>query len=176
MDSIASRANVSKRTLYKYFANKKALLDEILFHLISKNQKAIRIFYNEEIPFPDQVKDLIHQKCQHLLGPDNLKLAKIILSEVIKSDCFIKKEEIEEILKAESNSLTWIKEAQKAGKLSSKLSEVEILEQLNTIVNGFVFFPLVMGKKESYTHQDVTIISDIFLQLNSVDFHSPIKQ
>ena len=53
MDSIATRANVSKRTLYKHYPSKRSLLDSILIHLISNNQKALEFNFKKT----DSLKD-----------------------------------------------------------------------------------------------------------------------
>lgn len=164
MDSIASRANVSKRTLYKHFPSKRSLLDEILLFLIGQKQNALNFTYDSEQSAQDQLIKIVSDKAHLILCPNNIKLAKIIMSEFLKDEGFLKGH-IETVLKSETTTLTWIEEAQKAGKIKNDQSPLEMLEFLNELVNGLIFFPVLFGKKENFSNNEIQNIVKMFLHI-----------
>lgn len=162
MDSIASRAQVSKRTLYKHFSSKRALLDAIFESLIIRSFNSIDINYNPELCIETQLEDLIQQKLKLMLCGNGVKLAKIIISEHLKDKGLIK-DRIEDILKTESASLAWIKSAQEEGKLRKDKTPIEALKVLNEIIHGVAFFPVLLEKKSSVSTEDIQNMIKMFL-------------
>ncbi|MBC76050.1 MAG: hypothetical protein CME64_08530 [Halobacteriovoraceae bacterium] len=167
MDSIASRAKVSKRTLYKYFSNKHALLDEIIFRLVDEKHSSLNFKYSKDEDILLQIQNIIKHKTDHLLCPSNLKLAKIILSEALKGEGFLK-DMLEEVLRTERVTLEWIKQAQEDQKLL-KEEPLVILDFLNELVNGIIFFPILFGKKDQVTKKEIEDVSRMFLFLKGVN-------
>ena len=167
MDSIASRAGVSKRTLYKYFPNKHALLDDILIQLVDEKQSGLDFKYSKEEDILIQVQGIIKHKTDHILCPSNLKLAKIILSEALKGEGFLK-DMLEEVLKTEKVTLEWIQHAQDDGKLSKEEEPLIVLDFLNELVNGIIFFPILFGKKDNVTDKEIEDVAKMFLFLKGV--------
>ncbi len=167
MDSIATRANVSKRTLYKHYPSKRSLLDSILIHLISNNQKALEFNFKKTDSLKDQLCHIITQKAKSLLEENNIKLAKIILSEYLKDEGLLK-EQIEEVIKNETITIKWIQQNQEAGHINSDQSALDTLEFLNEIINGIIFFPMLFGKKQNYTKNDISNIATMFLAVKEV--------
>lgn len=165
MDSIASRANVSKRTLYKHFPNKHALLNEILIKLINQSQSEFSFTFHPDRNIAVQLQDVVDQKVGKITCPSNLMLAKIILSEFLK-DKGILKEMIEEVLKNETATLRWIQAAQKAKALTKDASPLELLERLNELINGIFFFPILFGKKDRISPREVEELVKMFLHVN----------
>ncbi|MCO4754485.1 MAG: TetR/AcrR family transcriptional regulator [Bacteriovoracaceae bacterium] len=162
MDSIATRASVSKRTLYKYFPNKNALLDDILMYLINQKQSVLNFTYNDDEDLFVQLERIITQKTEHILYPSNLKLARIILSEALKGEGLLK-DKLEAVLKTEKVTLEWIEKAQKANKLTIEEQPLEILDFLGELINGVIFFPILFGKKEQATQQEIESVASMFL-------------
>jgi len=162
MDSIATRASVSKRTLYKYFPNKNALLDDILMYLINQKQSVLNFTYNDDEDLFVQLERIITQKTEHILYPSNLKLARIILSEALKGEGLLK-DKLEAVLKTEKITLDWIEKAQKANKLTTEEQPLEILDFLGELINGVIFFPILFGKKEEATQEEIESVASMFL-------------
>lgn len=164
MDTIAAKASVSKRTLYKYFSSKRALLDEILLYLIGQNQNALDFHFQPEQPLQIQLENIIGQKARFLLCSSNIKLAKIIISEHLKDEGLLH-EEIENVLKQEKTTLVWMEEAQKAGALKKDKSAIELLTFLNELINGIIFYPVLFGKKNGVRENEVKDIASMFLSV-----------
>lgn len=172
MDSIAAKANVSKRTLYKYFSSKRSLLDEILIHLIGQNQNALDFHFQRERPLPEQLENIIGQKARFLLCSSNIKLAKIIISEHLKDEGILH-EEIENVLKQEKATLVWMEEAQKAGCLRTDKSPIQHLTFLNELINGIIFYPVLFGKKNGIDQTEVKNIASMFLSVSGTKKNAP---
>jgi len=162
MDSIALRANVSKRTLYKHFPSKKHLLDEIIRYLIAAKNSSLDVLFNSRETLEGQLVKLIVQKINFCLSANDIKLAKLILSELLKDDGF-HREHIQTVLTSDKASLTWIKDAQKHGLLLKTIKAADQLSLLNDLIHGLVIFPILFGKKSSYTKRDIGRIAKMFL-------------
>ncbi|MBD64639.1 MAG: hypothetical protein CME62_05505 [Halobacteriovoraceae bacterium] len=162
MDSIAKNANVSKRTLYKHFPNKKALLEELILRLIEQSISATFVEYNSSISFENQVIQFIKNKLDQYLDPNGIKLSRIILSESFKESGFLK-DRIENVLRMESSSLTWIEQAQKNKHVPKNLDSFQVLIFLNKLVRGLFFFPMLLENDFSYTDKDIELAAKSFI-------------
>ncbi len=82
MEKIATEAEVSKRTLYKYYGSKEAVFSAIIQHL---QQSAILEQcpqYRPEVPLREQLVEVIYTMLLHLNEEEHIRLARIIISEV----------------------------------------------------------------------------------------------
>lgn len=162
MDSIAAQNNVSKRTLYKHFPNKRALLFEILNYLIEQNQNALSFQFSANENIQDQLEHIISEKVRLLLCTNNMKLSKIILSEYLKDQGLLR-DHIENVLKTERSTIKWIKEAQEHQMLSDQLSSRKLLERLNELIHGLIFFPILFGRKSAFDIGDIPLVRTMYL-------------
>ena len=169
MDTIAKTSNVSKRTLYKHFSNKRALLDEILIYLINKNNSQSFIDYESIPSFEEQVFTFIKNKTLQFTQSDSVKLAKIILSENLKESGFTK-EKLDNIHRAESASMKWIQHAISKGHLPKTVEPLEQLTYLNKLIKGFFFFPTIFEEDFITTDEEIKFCTETFL--NWVDKQS----
>lgn len=162
MDSIAKNAQVSKRTLYKHFSNKRALLEELILYLVSQNVKSTFVDFKSVPDFEGQVKNFIKQKLDHYLDPNGLKLSRIILAESFKEGGFIK-DKIENILRTESSSLEWIDFAKSQSFIPSHLDSFEVLNYLNKQIRGMFFFPKLLENDFVYSDRDIELTAKTFI-------------
>jgi AcrR family transcriptional regulator len=65
VEEICSEANISKMTFYKYFKNKIELIKYLLNQIFSEQMTAYREIMEQQIPYPDKVKDMIQLKYEH---------------------------------------------------------------------------------------------------------------
>ncbi|MEO1330858.1 MAG: TetR/AcrR family transcriptional regulator [Pseudomonadota bacterium] len=84
MDRIAARAEVSKRTVYKHFANKEALFRAILDRLVDRTVAALDIRFDPDRPLRDQLLALGEAEGRLLTSPDCMGLARVIVTETIR--------------------------------------------------------------------------------------------
>lgn len=83
MQRIAEQAEVSKRTLYKHFPTKDAVLSEVLGLFMEQGTKAATVPFDAKQPLDCQFKALLKSKIK-LLQSDNYRgLLKILLPEAL---------------------------------------------------------------------------------------------
>ena len=162
MDAIAKNANVSKRTLYKHFPNKKALLEDLIVHLIEQSITQTYVKFDADTSFEVQVSQFIKNKLEQIFDPSGIKLARIIMSEAFKQSDFLK-ERIENILRLESSSMEWVKEAQAHGEIPKDLDSFEVLHYLNKLIRGVFFYPMLLETDFKYSEKDIKDLAKTFI-------------
>ncbi|CAH9060626.1 hypothetical protein PSECIP111951_02320 [Pseudoalteromonas holothuriae] len=113
MEQISNNANVSKRTLYKHFANKEALFDVVVELLLSRVEPLTAIQFIPNYDFITQLKNLATNAVTMLSDDDYLTLSRIVLIESMRS-----KERAEALNKrfmtCEKALLQWFEDAESA--------------------------------------------------------------
>ncbi|OIQ16423.1 MAG: hypothetical protein BM556_14875 [Bacteriovorax sp. MedPE-SWde] len=147
MESIAKKADVSKRTLYKYFANK-----DIIFDTITKN--LLDTFCNFELPsyepglaIGSQINAIISRKVELLTYPGYMKTSKLVLSELIKGRA-INEEHFAKFMESEMRFINWIDQAKTDGQIKSQLDSQLIAKQFHSLIKGQIFYPVLFGFEE----------------------------
>lgn len=84
MDCIASRAHVSKRTVYNHFENKEALFRAILDLMEEQANPALDITYDPERPLEPQLRDLAWGEGKLLTSQAFMGLARLVVGEIIR--------------------------------------------------------------------------------------------
>ncbi|MBV7397230.1 TetR/AcrR family transcriptional regulator [Mameliella sediminis] len=85
MDRIAARSEVSKRTLYKYFESKENLFRSIVAELSERFSGLCEFGYVRGRPIRQQLTDLAWAEARLLLTPDVIAMARMIISETLRS-------------------------------------------------------------------------------------------
>ena len=81
IDEIAEKADVSKVTIYKYFGNKKGLIDTVIHLIYRTRMNAMEEILNKDIEFIEKLNFLINIK------NDSIKLLKgRFLKEILKEN------------------------------------------------------------------------------------------
>jgi len=141
MHSIAESAEVSKRTLYKYFPTKGelygALIDELLDR-VYENQ----LHYFNDIPIKNQLEKIVNDKIDLFMSESFLNMSKIVLGEMLKSRK-PSDDQLERMYSAETMFINWIDEARKDKKISSEVDSEIIASQFHSILKGQTFYPIL---------------------------------
>ncbi len=141
MHKIAESAEVSKRTLYKYFPTKgelySALIDELLDR-VYENQ----LQYTCDIPIKEQLETIVNNKIDLFMSESFLNMSKIVLGEMLKSRK-PSDEQLERMYSAETLFVHWIDEAKKDNKISSEEESEIIASQFHSILKGQTFYPVI---------------------------------
>lgn len=85
MESIASRAAVSKRTLYKHFPSKEAVLEAVLALLIERVDPLSKLHYDSQRDFIEQLRDVGVHEMQLICDPDFVRLSRVLMVECMRS-------------------------------------------------------------------------------------------
>lgn len=85
MDRIASRAGVSKRTVYNHFESKEALFNAILDRMIEQASAVTTITYDPARPFREQLLELGRAEGRLLRTPSFIRLARLANTESLRN-------------------------------------------------------------------------------------------
>ncbi|MCF6436960.1 MULTISPECIES: TetR/AcrR family transcriptional regulator [Pseudoalteromonas] len=85
MEQVCNSAQVSKRTLYKHFANKDALFDAVVDLLIKRIVPLTSIQFIPNYDFATQLKHLARSAVSLLSDDDYLTLSRIVIIESMRS-------------------------------------------------------------------------------------------
>lgn len=84
MDNIVGTAQVSKRTLYKYFPNKEAIFDELIEKLLESFCTYGNVAYSKTESIEKQLEKIINGKLEMMTAPGYMDISRLVLSEVMK--------------------------------------------------------------------------------------------
>nr|WP_306173945.1 TetR/AcrR family transcriptional regulator [Pseudoalteromonas shioyasakiensis] len=123
METIAKQANVSKRTLYKHYANKNALFDDVVALLLQRFSQLHKYQYQADVDIYEQLKELA-KVCLSLGNDENyLTLSRIVIIESMRDKEQAARLE-EQFLECEKGLLTWFEQAHQAGVLNDVPADI----------------------------------------------------
>lgn len=146
MENIASVAEVSKRTLYKYYPNKESIFDAIIEKLLSAVCGFIPVAYLKSETIEKQLCKIIDHKADLMTSVEYMDISRLVLSEVMKGRK-LEDKHLERFYVSELHFIKWIDAAKKDGKISSKQSSDLIANQFHSILKGQLFYPVIFGIK-----------------------------
>lgn len=85
MDRISAQAEVSKRTLYKYFESKENLFRSIVIELSSRFAEVVEIRYKKGRDIREQLTELAWAEGRILMMPDVMAMSRMVISETLRS-------------------------------------------------------------------------------------------
>jgi TetR/AcrR family transcriptional regulator, regulator of autoinduction and epiphytic fitness len=141
MDRIATRAGVSKRTVYNHFPSKEALFAEILHQLWTAAVGGEALAYQADRPLREQLLELIAQKFRLLNDEAFVSLARVAIAAGIHSPERAR-DMVERMNEREEGLTTWIRAAAAAGQLNVQ-DPVFASHQLQGLIKGFAFWPQI---------------------------------
>ncbi len=150
MHNIAEMAEVSKRTLYKYFSNKEELYDALVDEILDRFQDVSQEVYSSNSSIEEQIKKLVTAKVELLLTDSFIKISRIAIGEMFKGRQ-LKKDQLERMTESEVHFVSWIQKAQKDRKITSDVQAEMIAIQFHSVLKGQIYWPVLMGleKKEN---------------------------
>ncbi|WP_226688286.1 TetR/AcrR family transcriptional regulator [Ruegeria arenilitoris] len=85
MDRISAQAEVSKRTLYKYFESKENLFRSIVIELSNRFAEVVEIRYKKGRDIRKQLTELAWAEGRILMMPDVMAMSRMVISETLRS-------------------------------------------------------------------------------------------
>ena len=116
MESIATRAEVSKRTLYKHFPSKDAVFEAVLALLIERVDPLGKLHYDKQRDFAEQLREIAEKEMQLICDPDFVRLSRVLMVECMRSEAQSQKL-MTQFGEKENGLFRWFSEAGEAGKL-----------------------------------------------------------
>lgn len=86
MEAVASRAKVSKRTLYKHFPNKQVLFDAVVDLMLERISPVGRLTYDRGREFAAQLHEVAREEMDLLCDPDFVRVSRIVLIECMRCE------------------------------------------------------------------------------------------
>lgn len=170
MNTIATEAKVSKRTLYKYFSNKEelftAIIDQISSILELNNEQISKL---DGLDFETQLDSFIHSYIELSSTNDTLKLGKLVLSELLKDEP-VHFEVIVNLFDKKKERVKWIKQCQKFGYMTKDYTAIHIHEHIESLVHGLVVYPVLFKQKKSISKKELKSIKKSVLHVIKSSF------
>ena len=167
MDRIATRAEVSKRTVYNHFPSKEALFADILMQLWNVSAPERELAYRNDVPLRDQLQELLAAKLRMLNDPHLLDLARVAIAAAIHSPERAQSM-VARLGEKEEGLLIWLRAAQDDGKLRGA-DPAFAAQQLHGMLKTFAFWPQVtMGEPPLAAERQKAVVAatvDMFLAM-----------
>lgn len=146
VDAIAASSGLTKRTLYKHFANKEAIFTGLLDDFIAGMDRLAAITYLPDKAFEDQLRQLIEAYVAAYYDDDYLKQARVITCEVMKGRQ-ITEEQLANCEVWKDHLSWWLERAKEDRHLASAFAAKEIATQFFEMIKAETFYPLLYGVK-----------------------------
>ena len=143
MDRIAATAQVSKRTVYKHFKNKKVLFQAITQELCDRAVQGTDHPYDAESTLKAQLLTIAHQQLELLASEDFLSMIKMITAESLNSP-ELTKANVDNFQESSFGVVKWINKAKKDGRLSVT-DPVDAGKQFLGLIEAFALWPQIYG-------------------------------
>jgi len=155
MDRIAERAGASKRTVYNHFGSKEALFQAVVARLFEQSTALKRVTWDPSRSLEHQLSDFVRAKT--LLSEDKSArcLTRVVLGVYIRQPELLQ-EVITRAAEDESFLVSWLREADRAGRLSVPDPELAA-HMIGEMIAGVLFWPqLLKGQMDAETRELLT--------------------
>lgn len=142
MDSIATRAAVSKRTVYNHFASKDQLFEEIVARLREKATNELPLNFSPDVSLEEQLVEFCKKTIAFNCHPDQQTLCRILISRFIRAP-ELGRQMFGEGKLIQKNLLEWLASAVQAGKLRPHDTNMSA-RQLLGMMDNFCVWPQVL--------------------------------
>ncbi len=142
MDRISAAAEVSKRTVYKYFESKENLFLSIVAVLSERIADGLNIQYQTGVPIRDQLMDLAWAEGRLLISPHVMSMARMVVSETLRNPELAA--ETQGKIDSTSSIIAMMRDAMEDGQLEQADPEV-VAQEFLALIKGKAFWPVVFG-------------------------------
>ena len=158
MDSLAKRAEVSKRTVYNHFPSKEILFHNIVKQLCDSFSQAVNIQYQSNKPLDEQLHIVATSEIQ-LLGSECFRdLNRITIAEFIRSP-ELASSTLEHLGQQKNGLHVWINDAISDGRLKAVDADYAA-QQFLGLIKASAFWPQLFLKQTFPSAEQQKIIAD----------------
>jgi len=158
MDSLAKRAEVSKRTVYNHFPSKEVLFHNIVKQLCDSFSQAVNIEYHCNKPLAEQMYIAAMSEIQLLASDCFRDLNRITLAEFIRSP-ELASSTLEHLGQQKDGLHVWINEAINDGRLKTVDADYAA-QQFLGLIKASAFWPQLLMNQDFPTSEQQKIIAD----------------
>jgi len=174
MEQIAKSAQVSKRTLYKHYANKDELFDEVVCLQLTTINQLNDFSYQHDVPLVEQLKLLGREVIKLTQNEDYLALSRIVIIESMRS-----KEAADRInlrfKSCEKGLSGWFALAEKAGVLGG-LSEKTACSMFYGSLKQLAYWEQAIKWQPALPKQELEILIDQICEIFALGLEQKNKQ
>ncbi|SEI53519.1 TetR/AcrR family transcriptional regulator [Pseudomonas sp. NFACC07-1] len=141
MDSVASRAIVSKRTVYNHFPSKESLFDEALQQLWASSAQEPAPLYCGDRPVREQLQAFLLARMRVLSDACLRDLTRVVIATALHAP--ERQHLINRLGEREEGFVSWIRAAQADDKLKAADPSF-VAHQVQALLKEFAFWPQVI--------------------------------
>jgi TetR/AcrR family transcriptional regulator of autoinduction and epiphytic fitness len=169
MDAIASRANVSKRTVYNHFASKDELFKLITIQTWEQGKAATQYPFNPALSVKEQMIDIAQQELELWRTPRFIDLSRVLFGEFFHQS-ELSGDVLDNIIKSNSSLNDWMEQAKQSGKLT--VTDVPFAcKQFTALLKAFGYWPQLMLRADAPSQEEelriITSAVEMFLNTYS---------
>lgn len=142
MDAIATRASVSKRTVYNHFANKEALFNAIIARTLSADN-SFDFSFDSSKDLHAQLKGLALVYIAAITNEDYIRLSRVVVSEFVR-DPVAAQQAFAQFNAHDQAVVAFMAAAMQAGKLR-KVEPRYASTQFLALLKAFTYSPTLIG-------------------------------
>jgi len=158
MDSLAKRAEVSKRTVYNHFPSKELLFHNIVKQLCDSSSQAVNIQYQPNKPLDEQLYRAAMSEIQ-LLGSECFRdLNRIAIAEFIRSP-ELASSTLDHLGQQKDGLHVWINDAINDGRLKTVEADFAA-QQFLGLIKASAFWPQLFLKQAFPSPEQQKMIAD----------------
>lgn len=147
MQRIYETAEVSSRTLYKYYPTKEVLYDTLINEILEYLEESYQFDFSKGSSLEDGIERIIKTKIEFSLNDSLLNITKIMMGEMLKSR-YPSDEQMLRLNKSELLFVEWVKLKQAEGIVVKDIDAADIANKFHAVLKADTFWPLLMGRIE----------------------------
>ncbi len=152
MDTVAAKAEVSKRTVYNHFPSKQDLFETIAQSVWQTANQATSVDFNQHVGVSEQLIALAMKELAVVSEGNFMRLSRVLMAEFIHNPAMA--QSILERFDSEESSLTiWMQQAGKQGALNVS-DAAQAGAQFHSLIKAQAFWPQIMLGKDAIPAQD----------------------
>lgn len=143
MDAIATRASVSKRTLYNHFPSKDDLFQQISRDLLAQSKGRLRLDYDPSKSLDEQLRAVAELQFDLCQDECFIRSCRMVLPELLSSPEHCN-EALQEAKWSNEPLIDWLQAAQADGRIAP--CDLKTVAHLfRSMIDGMFFWPHVIG-------------------------------
>lgn len=170
MDTIALRAQVSKRTLYNHFATKEEVFRAVVREFVEVIRRSVQIRYSPEASLREQLEASARGSIAFIRDPANLQLFRAILAEHVRNPSLVQPAFATE-WESEYGFDKWFEVAHRDARLSIR-DPRRAAHIFSSLMRGLITWPVLLSRVEFTDERlppEVTEAIDMFLAYCSTE-------
>ncbi|MCR3760871.1 TetR/AcrR family transcriptional regulator [Clostridium felsineum] len=155
IDDIAKELKISKKTIYKYYNSKDAIIEEFFDFVIKSDKESVEAVLNDKVNFHEKINNIIYSNHKYKLPIKILKDMEIFYPEAFKKLNLLKDFKV----KAVNNLL---KEEIKNGHIRENINFPILCKIFEEISNTFLDYNFLLSNKLTSHEAIEEVIKIIF--------------